>query len=91
MTAVLAGKTGNCDLVARVQAVLRPSRSGELIRSREFALPVFDFALVVLDVEVNLAVRIDEAKLGDCALEGERVARIIGGRAVMSKDRNRNN
>jgi hypothetical protein len=36
-------------------------------------------------------VRIDEAKLGHCALEGERVARIIGGGAVMSKHWNRNN
>src|SRR4029077_10632166 len=91
VTAVLAGKTGNCDLVARVQAVLRPSGSGEFVRSREFALPVFDFALIVLHVEVNLAVWINEAKVRDRTLEGERVARIIGGRAVMSKDRNRNN
>ena len=72
-----------------IQAMLGPARAGELVGSGEFALPVFDFALIILDVEINLTMRIDETKVGDGALHRKRIARIIGRGAVVSKHKAR--
>src|SRR2546427_260934 len=89
MPAVLPHQAGDGDLVAGVQAMLGPPGSGQFVRGRKFALPVFDFPLVILDVEVNLAMRIDEPKLRDLALYRKRISRIISGSAVVSERKTR--
>lgn len=47
------------------------------------------FTLMILNVEVNLAMRIDKAKLGNRALKGERIGRIIGSGAMVSEEKPR--
>jgi hypothetical protein len=43
--------------------VFGPARPGKLVGSGKFALPVFDLSLFLLNVEINLAMRIGELKI----------------------------
>ena len=85
MAAVLPLKSGYRNLIARVQAVPGPACSAKFVGSREFGLPVLHFAFVVLHIEIDLAVRIDVAEIGNRAFHGDGILRVVRRVAVVSE------
>ena len=89
MGVVLADVPGRRDGVAGVQRVLVPTGPGEFVWSRQFALPLFDFALVVLHFKVKLNMRIKKTKFRHRSLYRGLAFGFICRRAVVGEGRTR--
>src|SRR5467141_766393 len=90
MRVVLANISACRDGVSGLQRVLVPASPGQLVRSSQFGLPLFDFALVVLHVKMELHVRINKKEFRHRCLYSDDVFGIVRSRPVVRERRTRN-
>src|SRR5262245_41743073 len=73
--------------ISGLQRPFVPARSRQLVGSREFTLPLFHLALVVLALPEDLHVGIDELEIRDLPRHGDHSIHVERRRAVVRKQR----
>ncbi len=87
MGIVFANSARNRHLITAIEAVLGPSRSRQFVGGGELTLPVFDFFLVVLDIEEDQRMGIDKPEICNSAFERDGIAHVVSRAAMVSERR----
>src|SRR4029077_10352317 len=82
---VLGNISAGRDGVSGLQGVLVPAGPGQLVRSGQFGLPLFDFTFVVLHIKKKVHVRINKTEIRHHSLDRDYVLRIVRRRAMVSE------
>src|ERR1700739_4984664 len=87
--ATLCSETTESDLIAGLEGSLCPACSHQVIGAGELALPLLDFALIVLCFKENHYVRIDELEVHDRAPDRHGFRCLVRGVSMMCEQRQR--
>ena len=85
--AVLAGVEDKRNVVAGLQCHMSPAQSDQISGIIQFDSPVYNFALFVFRVKINLAMRVGPHKLRNGPLYGDPFCKVIPLRSVVRHDR----
>ena len=81
------GSHGYQDLVLWLKRVFMPADPNEVARAEHLYAPVFGFALVVFEINVELSMRIDPYQLGHGRFDGNSNSVVVASRFAVVRKR----